>query len=102
MLFAKLALSGYPVYKGKLQAYGAVKGIVKIAEGFKGCRLIVRLCKLIVNVEKLNALGVEFPGKPANAVRVHHFIGNCLLGGVLLTVSFCLPYEGGYLFLLCR
>ena len=62
--------------------------VIQIAEVFKGGRPIVRLCKLIVDVVKLDALGIAAFCHPANAVREHIEIGNAVLRRVRLAVAF--------------
>ena len=57
----------------------SVKIIVEISVALKNLRFVIRLCKLVVNIEKLHRLGVEFLVQPADSIPVHFFIGNTLL-----------------------
>lgn len=46
-------------------------GVIHIAEGFKDCRLVVRLCKLIIHILELDTLRPGVVVQLAQAVRVH-------------------------------
>ena len=59
-----------------------------------------RLCKLVVYILVDNALAVFLFRYPAYPVRVQVDVGDCLLGGVRLSVPLCLSDCGGDLFLL--
>ena len=83
----------------ELHRNGSVKVIQKVAPIFKDSGLVVRLCKLIVNILKHNAFAVFLFRNPANPVRVHLQVGNGLLRGMRFPVALCLSYKGGNLFL---
>ena len=57
----------------------SVKIIEEITVALKNLRFVVRLCELVVNIEKLHRLGVELIGQPADSIPVHFLIGNALL-----------------------
>ena len=56
--FGKVLHIGPLVDKGELDADGGIKVIEKITVILENLRLIVRLGKLVVNIEKLNGLGI--------------------------------------------
>ncbi len=58
MLLGKVLHIGPLVDKGELDADGGIKVIEKITVILENLRLIVRLGKLVVNIEKLNGLGI--------------------------------------------
>ena len=57
--FGKVLHIGPLVDKGELDADRRIKVIEKITVILENLRLIVRLGKLVVNIEKLNGLGVQ-------------------------------------------
>ena len=57
--FGKVLHVGSLVNEGKLHMDRGVKVIEKITISLKNLCLIIRLCKLIVNIEKLYRLGVK-------------------------------------------
>ena len=65
---------------------GAVKVVEKIAPAFKDSGLILVLGELIVDVLKLDGLGLMGICDSADAVRPHPLIGDAVLGGLLLPV----------------
>ena len=70
---------GLLIDKGKLHMDGRIKVIEEIAVAFKDLRFVLRLGKLIIDVEKLHRLGVIPVCDPANTVPVHLPVGNALL-----------------------
>lgn len=58
-------------HKGELHPDRSVMGVIHIAEGFKDCRLVVRLCKLIIHILELDTLRPGVVVQLAQAVRVH-------------------------------
>lgn len=89
---------------------GRIQIVIQIAEVFKNSRLVVRLCELIVDVKKLDALRIAPVSEIANAVRVHDLIGYRVLRGVRFTVATIFADDGfnllsfgaGQLWLFCR
>ena len=57
----------------------SVKIIEEITIALKNLRFVIRLCELVVNIEKLHRLGVELIIQPADSIPVHFLIGNTLL-----------------------
>ena len=57
----------------------SIKIIEEITVALKNLRFVVRLCELVVDIEKLHRLGVEFVVQPADSIPVHFLIGNTLL-----------------------
>src|SRR5699024_2356960 len=67
---------GTQVHKGKLKVNGAVKEIQETAPLIEDGSLIFLLCQLIVDVLKLNGLGVITVSDTADAIREHSLKGN--------------------------
>ncbi len=84
----------------ELHRYGSVKVVEEVTPVFKNGGLVVCLCKLVVYILVDNALAVFLFRYPAYPVRVQVDVGDCLLGGVRLSVPLCLSDCGGDLFLL--
>ena len=77
---------GTQVHKGKLKVNGAVKEIQETAPLIEDGSLIFLLCQLIVDVLKLNGLGVITVSDTADAIREHSLKGNGLLCSLRNTV----------------
>ena len=69
---------------------GSVQIVVQITQVFKNRCLIVRLGKLVVHIEKLNAFGIAPAAQMADTVRVHGLIGNRVLRRMGLAVALIL------------
>ena len=78
--FGKVLHIGPLVDKGELDADGRIKVIEKITVILENLRLIVRLGKLVVNIEKLNGLGVQLIIDAADPVLIDLPVGDRLLG----------------------
>ena len=72
---------GRHVHKGQLKADGAVEEVEKAAPLLKDGGLVLLLGKLVVDVIKLDGLGVVVVGYPADTVREHPLERDRLLGG---------------------
>ena len=58
-------------HKGELHPDRSVMGVIHIAEGFKDCRLVVGLRKLIIHILELDTLRPGVVVQLAQTVRVH-------------------------------
>ena len=67
--------------KGKLHPNGGIEIVEEVAVVFKNQRLVLILCQLIVDIEKLQRLGEEVFVHPADSIRIDFLIGNGLLCG---------------------
>ena len=72
------------VQKGQLETDGAVKVVEEIAPALEDGGFIFILAELVVDVLKLDGLGVAAIRHLADAVRPHPLIGDAVLGGLLL------------------
>ena len=88
-----------PVDKGKLDVDGSVQIVVKVAQVFKDGGFRVRLCKLVADVHKLNALGKCVGRHPAHAVLIHGLIGDAFLRRMGPAVALILSDDGLNFFL---
>ena len=95
--------AGSQVEERKLQVDAAVKIIEEIAPALKDRRLVVVLRELIVDVLKLDGLGVILIRDAADAVRPHSLIGNGVLRGIrsLLALPLISGHERLELLLFC-
>ena len=75
------------------------KGQQPSLQVFKNGGLVVRLRKLIVNIFKLNALGIPPVCKAANPVLIHSLKRDAVLRRMGLPVALCLPDKCVDLFL---
>lgn len=71
---------------------GAIEKVQETAPLVKNGGLILLLCQLIVDVLKLNGLGVVTVCDPADAVWEHSLKGNGLLGGLGNSIVFLCPF----------
>ena len=67
----EILLIHVPTGKGNFHADGTVMGIVKVTEGFKDSRLVVRLSQLIIYILKRNAPGPGGIIQFTQPIRVH-------------------------------
>ena len=88
-------LGGCQVQKGQLKLNGAVKVVEEIAPALEDRRLVLVLRELIVDVLKLDGLGVMAVCHPADAVRPHPLIGDAVLGRLLFPVCAVGTGDGG-------
>ena len=72
---------------------GAIEKVQETAPLVKNGGLILLLCQLIVDVLKLNGLGVVAVGDSANAIREHSLKGNGLLGSLRNPIIFSGPFH---------
>ena len=96
-LFKALSI-GTQVHKGKLEVNGAVKEIQETAPLIEDGSLIFLLCQLIVDVLKLNGLGVIAVSDTADAIREHSLKGNGLLCSLRNTVVLLCPFHNSFNF----
>ena len=76
----------------------AVKIIEEITPPLKDCRLIFVLGELIVDVLKLNRLGVIAVSDTADSIREHSLKGNGLLCSLRNTIVFLCPFHNSFNF----
>ena len=95
--------AGRQVEKRKLQVNAAVEIIEEIAPALEDRRLVIVLRELIVDVLKLDGLGVILIRDAADAVRPHALIGNGVLRGIrfLLALPLIPGHERLELLLFC-
>ena len=86
-LFKALRI-GTHVHKGQFKVDGTIKEVQESAPLIKDGSFIFLLCQLIVDVLKLNGLGIKTVGDSADAVREHSLEGNGLLGSLRYTIVF--------------
>ena len=84
------------VEEGQLEPDGAVKVVEEIAPALEDGGLILVLGQLVIDVLKLNGLGIVAAGHAADAVRPHPFIGDAVLRGNPLLVSAAGAGNGGF------
>ena len=77
---------------------GAVKEIQETAPLIEDGSLIFLLCQLIVDVLKLNRLGVIAVSDTADAIREHSLKGNGLLCSLRNTVVLLCPFHNSFNF----
>ena len=77
--FGKVLHIGPLIDKGELDADRGIKVIEKITVILENLRFIVCLGKLVVNIEKLNGLGVQLIIDAADPVLIDFPVGNRLL-----------------------
>ena len=77
---------------------GAVKEIQETAPLIEDGSLIFLLCQLIVDVLKLNRLGVIAVSDTADAIREHSLKGNGLLCSLRNTIVFLCPFHNSFNF----
>ena len=68
--------------------YGAIEEVQEAAPLIEDRSLIFLLCQLVVDVLKLNSLGVVAIGDSTDTIREHSLKGNGLLGCLRNTVVF--------------
>ena len=96
-LFKALSI-GTQVHKGKLKVNGTVKEIQETAPLIEDGSLIFLLCQLIVDVLKLNRLGVIAVSDTADSIREHSLKGNGLLCSLRNTIVFLCPFHNSFNF----
>ena len=74
------------IEEGELEVDGAIKVVEEVSPAFKDGCLVLVLVQLIIDVQKLNGLGVILCRNTADAVRPHPLVGNALLGGCFFAV----------------
>ena len=84
--FFKTLRIGTHVHKGQLEVDGTIEEVQETAPLIEDRSLIFLLCQLVVDVLKLNRLGVETVGDSADTIGKHSLKGNGLLGCLRYTV----------------
>ena len=88
------------IHKGELEVDGRVEKVEEIAPSVKDGAFILVLRQLIVDVQKLNGLGILPVRHLADAVLVHPLVGNGLLCGNALFACLLGAGDGSFYFLL--
>ena len=96
-LFKALRI-GTHVHKGQFKLNGTVEEVQETAPLVKDGSFIFLLCQLIVDVLKLNGLGVITVGDSTDTVREHSLEGNGLLGGLRNTAVFLCSLHNSFNF----
>ena len=96
-LFKALRI-GTHIHKRQFKLDGAIEEVQETAPLVKDGSLIFLLCQLIVDVLKLNGLGVETVGDSADAVGEHSLEGNGLLGSLRYTIVFLGSFHNSFNF----
>lgn len=87
--------AGTQVQERKLEPNGAVKVIEEVAPRIENGAFVLILGELIVDVLELDGLGIKAVRHAAHAVRPHPFIGNGILGRLLVFIRPLCPFDGG-------
>ena len=88
-------LRGRQVQKGQLKLNGAVKVVEEIAPALEDRRLVLVLRELVVDVLKLDGLGIMAVCHPADAVRPHPLIRDAVLGRLFFPIRAVGTGDGG-------
>ena len=83
------------VQKRQLKSDRTVEVVEEVTPALKDCHLVLVLRELIVDVLKLDGLGVMAVRQTANAVRPHPLIGDAVLCGLFLFVRAVGAGNGG-------
>ena len=94
-LFKALRI-GTHVHKGQFKVDGTIKEVQETAPLVKDSSFIFLLCQLIVDVLKLNGLGIKIVGDSADAVGEHSLEGNGLLGSLRYTIVFLGSFHNSF------
>ena len=70
------------VNKRKLKTDGRIKVVEEITPVLKNSVLVLILCKLVIDIEKLHLLCKVMPAHVTDTVPVHFPVGDCLLCGL--------------------
>ena len=84
------------VQKRQLKSDRTVEVVEEVTPALKDCRLVLVLRELIVDVLKLDGLGVMAVRQTANAVRPYPLIGDAVLCGLFLFVRAVGAGNGGF------
>ena len=92
----------HQIEEGQLKLHRTVKVVEKITPRFKDGGLVLVLAQLVIDVLKLDGLGVMGICHTADAIGPHPLIGDAVLCGLLFFIGTVCPRNGGFnLLFLC-